>query len=129
MPPVQLTVAAAPVARSPAGKVSVKLNVWLGFVVGWVIVNVKLAVAPGLMVVGENAFVSTGIAAMTVTQAPALGVTPLVALGVIATVTLVRPLMLLLVFALGASAHAAMVGLVAFVTGTMMVQVVAGLTI
>jgi hypothetical protein len=82
-----------------------------------------------LMLAATKSLVTVGAAAVTATQAPALGATPLVALGVIAAVMLVVVFILLLVLAFGASAHTPTVGPAAVVIGTMIVQVVSGLTI
>jgi hypothetical protein len=58
--------APAPTAR-PEGSVSVKEKVCVGFVAGCVTVNVSVVGAPPIViVVGENAFVSDGVAAVTV---------------------------------------------------------------
>ena len=105
-----------------------KLKVWVGLLVGWVTVKVRL-VLPPTMRSAANILLTVGTAAVTVTQAPALGVTPLVALGVITAVMFVVVLMLLFVLAFGASVQAPTDGAAAVVIGTMMVQVVAGLTI
>ena len=88
-------------------------------------------VEPPITKSAANALLTVGTAALTATQAPALGVTPLVALGVIAAVMLVVVLMLLLplVLTFGASVQAPTVGVALLVTGTIIVQVVAGLTI
>lgn len=92
---------------------------------GWVTVKVKVLVPPTAIVVGANALVNTGTAAVVVTQAPADGTTPLVALGVIAAVTFVNAdkLLFWLVLAFGTSVHAPKVGVSDDVTGTMRVQV------
>jgi hypothetical protein len=95
---------------------------------GWFTVKVKFVVPP-MVRSAPNALLTVGLAAVTLTQAPALGVTPLVALGVMAAVILVAVLMLLLVFAFGAKVQAPVVGVAEVVTGTMMVQLVSGLTI
>ena len=87
-PPEQVPVAAAPVATKPAGRVSVKLKVCVGLPAGWVTVKVKLVVPPTIKS-AANALLTTGMAGVTVTQAPADGTTPLVALGRIAPVILV----------------------------------------
>ena len=76
-----------------------------------------------------KALFTVGTAAVTVTHAPALGTTPLVALGVMADVILVVVLILLLVLAFGANVQAPTVGTAAVVTLTNRVQVVAGLVI
>ena len=130
VPPVQVPVTAAPLATRPAGSVSVKVKVCVGLPVGWVTVKVRLVLPPTGRSVA-NTLSTVGTAAATVTQAPALGVTPLVALGVMAAVILVVVLMLLLllVLAFGANVQAPAVGVAELVTGTIIVQVVAGLTI
>ena len=92
--------------------------------------NVRLVLPPTTKS-AANILLTVGTAALTVTQAPALGVTPLVALGVTAAVMFVMVLMLLLplVLAFGANVQAPTVGVVLLVTGTIIVQVVAGLMI
>ena len=127
-PPVQVPVTAAPLATSPAGKLSVKVKVWVGLPVGCVTVSVRLVVFPTPKS-PLNTLLTVGTATTTVTQAPALGVTPLVALAVMAAVMLVVVLILLLVLAFGAKVQAPTVGAAAVVIGTIMVHVVAGLTI
>ena len=124
VPPLQVPDAAAPMATRLAGSVSVKLKVWVGLPVGWVMVKVKLVVPPTVKLAAK-ALLTVGAAAMTDTQAPALGVTPDVALGVIAAVMLAVVLILLLalVLAFGASVQAPTFGVVLVVIGTIMVQV------
>ena len=126
-PPVQVPVTAAPLATRPAGSVSVKVNVCVGLPVGCVTVKVRFVLPPTVRSALKT-LLTVGTAATTVTQAPALGVTPLVALGVMDAVMLVVVLMLLLVLAFGASVHAPTVGAATVVIGTMMVQIVAGFT-
>jgi hypothetical protein len=56
LPPVHVPVAAAPVATMFAGKLSVKLKVCVGLPVGWVMVKVKLVVAPGTIEAAKALF-------------------------------------------------------------------------
>ena len=67
VPPVHVPpTAPAPTAR-PAGSVSVKENVCVGLLAGWVTVKVSVEGAPPIVIdVGANAFVSAGVAAVTV---------------------------------------------------------------
>jgi hypothetical protein len=92
---------------------------------GWVTVKVSVETPPTATVVGAKALVRTGVAAVVVTHAPAVGTTPLVALGVMAAVAFVNPVMLLfwLVFAFGTIVQAPSVGVSEEVIGTMIVQV------
>jgi hypothetical protein len=124
VPPMVLGAA----TTSPVGSVSVKLYVWVGLLAGWVTVNVSTLTPPTTMVVGANALVNTGTAALTVTHAPVVLV-PLVALLAIADVMLVTAVMFASPLVLLASGQVPNVGVVLLVTGTMMVQVLAGLTI
>ena len=71
LPPVQVPVAAAPVATKLAGKVSVKLNVCVGLPAGWLTVNVKLVVAPETME-AANCLFNAGVAAMICSDALAV---------------------------------------------------------
>lgn len=80
------------------------------------------------MVVGANAFVNTGTAALTVTHAPVVLV-PLVALLVTVGVMLVGAVMLALPLVLFTCGQLPNAGVELLVTGTMMVQVLAGFTI
>jgi hypothetical protein len=95
---------------------------------GCVTVNVSVLTPPTTMVVGANAFVNTGAAAFTVTQAPVVLV-PLVALletvGVMFTAAEILALLLLL-FTWGQLPN---VGVALLVTGTTIVHVPVGFTI
>ena len=111
-----------------AGKVSpIVIGDCAGLLPPLVSVKISVVVAPSLIVAAPKVLAT--LARTTDTQAPALGVTPLVALGVIAEVMLVVVLMLLLVLAFGARVQAPMVGATAVVMGTIIVHAVAGLTI
>ena len=130
-PPPNVQVPPSPfgvATTKPAGRVSVKVKVWVGLPVGWATVKVNV-VLPPTGKSAANALFTVGTAGVTVTHAPALGTTPLVALGVTAAVMLVVVLILLLVLAFGASVHAPTVGAAAVVTSTKSVQVCAGLVI
>ena len=91
-------------------------------------VKVSVLTPPTAMLVGANAFVNTGTAALTVTHAPEVLV-PLVALLAMAEVMLVTAVMFALPLVLLTCGQAPDDGVVLLVTGTMMVQVLAGLTI
>ena len=129
LPPTQLppTFGVAAIT-SPDGSVSTKLTVWVGLLAGCVSVKVSVLVPPTAMLAGLKALLNTGVAAITVTHAPVVLV-PLVALLLTAALMLVVPLMLLVPLVLLACGQTPAVGVVLLVTGTMMVQVVAGLTI
>ena len=60
VPPLQVPVAAAPVATRPAGSVSVNEKVCVGLFAGTVSVKVRLLVAPTAIDPDANALVSTG---------------------------------------------------------------------
>ena len=79
---------------------------------------------PLAIVAAPKALVKVGVTASTVTQAPEVGVVPLVALGVMAEVMLLVPVMLTLVLALGVIVQEAIVGVADARTGTVTVQVV-----
>jgi hypothetical protein len=67
VPPTQVPPTAPVPTASPDGSVSVKLNVCVGLPAGWVIVKVSVEGAPPIVIVaGANAFVSAGVAAVTV---------------------------------------------------------------
>lgn len=100
----------------------------MGLPAGWLTVKVKLVVPP-MTRSALKALFKVGLVAVTVTHAPALGVTPLVALGAITAVIFVVVPILLLVLAFGANVQAPTVGVAEVVIGTMIVQDVAGLTI
>ena len=123
VPPAQVppTFGTAAILR-PDCSVSIKLTVWVGLPAGWVSVKVKVLVPPTAIVVGRKPLVSTGVAAVTVTQAPEAGAAPLVKLGVMAEVMLLVPVMLTLVLA--ANGQAPMVGVAETRTGTVTVQLV-----
>ena len=80
------------------------------------------------MVVGANAFVSTGTAALTVTHAPVVLV-PLLALLEIVDVMLAVAVIFELPLVLLTCGQLPNVGVALLVTGTMMVHVLAGFTI
>ena len=127
VPPVQVPITAAPLAAKPAGKVSVKVNVCVGLLAGWVIVNVR-SVLPPTTKSPPNTLFTVGTAAFTVTHAPVVLV-PLVALLVMAETIFVTLEIALLPLVLFACGHAPMVGVALTITGTIIVQVAAGLTI
>ena len=67
VPPVHVPPVAPAAIVRPAGKVSVKLKACVGLPAGWATVNVNVEGAPPIvMEVGEKAFVSDGVAAVTV---------------------------------------------------------------
>jgi hypothetical protein len=119
-------VAPAPTTR-PAGSVSVKLKVCVGLPAGCETVKVSVVVPPTVRP-AENALSIVGVAAVTVTQAPVTLAPPpaaeLATLAVTFVVAEIAPLPLVL-FAAG---HTETVGAAAVVTGTVIVQEVAGLT-
>jgi hypothetical protein len=66
VPPVQVPPVPPAAIVRPAGKVSVKLKVWVGLFAGCVTVKVSVDGAPPIVMdVGENALVSEGVAAAT----------------------------------------------------------------
>lgn len=71
VPIEQVPVTAPPDATIPAGKVSVKLNVWVGFVAGWVTVKVRFIVAPTVKA-ALNTLLTVGAACVTVKLAAAV---------------------------------------------------------
>ena len=123
VPIVQVVLPAPPVATRPAGRLSVKLKIWAPLPEGWVTVKIRLVLPPTVRSPLKALF-TVGVAASTDTQAPEVGVVPLVALGVMAEVMLVVPVMLTLVLAFGVIAQEAMVGVADARTGTVTVQLV-----
>ena len=109
---------------SPAGKVSVKLKVWVGLLAGWVTVKVKVLVPPTVSVL-PKALSTVGTAAVTVIQAPVVPPPELA----MAAVRLAAPLIWPLPLVLAAIGQAAVLGVALLVTLTVMVQLVAGLVI
>jgi uncharacterized metal-binding protein len=103
--------APAPIVR-PEGSVSVKLNVCVGLPAGCVTVKVNVEGAPPMVtVVGENAFVIAGVAAVTVKH-----------WSTTLLVRLVVPVIAVVAFVLAATGHAAVLGVAEFVIGTVIVQ-------
>jgi hypothetical protein len=128
VPPAQVPpTAPVPTAR-PAGSVSVKLNVCVGFVAGCVTVNVRVTGAPPIVRPPENALSSDGVAAFTVTHAPVVLVPPPAAEFAIAAVRFVVAEIAALPLVFAAAGHVLAVGVADTVTGTVIVQEVAGLT-
>jgi hypothetical protein len=117
-------VAPLPTTR-PAGSVSVKLKVCVGLLAGCVTVKVSVVAPPTVSTVGEKAFVSAGAAAFTVIHAPAVPPPELA----IAAVRFVAPEICALPLVLAATGQAAVLGVADVVTGTVIVQLVAGFTI
>ena len=129
LPPAQVPPTVDGVATtSPAGRVSVKLKVWVGLPVGWVTLKVRVCDPPTVSA-PANALSTTGTAALTVTQAPVVLVPPPAALLVTLAVALVNSDRLPLPLVLLACGHVPTVGDAAVVTRTVIVQAVAGLTI
>ncbi len=129
VPPVQLPPTAEGVATTrPAGKESVKLKVWVGLPVGCVTVNVNVWTPPTVRA-PANDLSTAGTAALTVTHAPVTLVPPPAALFATLAVAFVSDERLALPFVLLACGQVPTVGDGADVTSTVIVQLVAGLTI
>jgi hypothetical protein len=112
VPPAHVPPTAPTPTARPEGSVSVKLNACVGFAAGCVTVNVSVEGAPPIViVVGENALVSAGVAAVTVKHWS----TTLLARLVVPVIAVVA-----LVFA--ATGHAEVFGVAELVTGTVIVQ-------
>jgi hypothetical protein len=108
---------------SPEGSVSVKLNAWVGLPAGCVTVNVSVEGAPPIVIVaGENAFVSAGVAAFTVTHAPVVLVPPPAAEFVIAAATFVVAEIAALPLVFAATGQVPAAGVAETAMGTVIVQ-------
>src|SRR6185436_6979233 len=102
--------APAPTAR-PEGNVSVNEKVCVGLLAGCVTVKVSVDGAPPIVtVVGENAFVREGVAAVTVRH-----------WSTTLFVRLVVPVIAVVAFVLAATGHAAVLGVADGDTGTVIV--------
>ena len=113
VPPVHVPPVPPAAIVRPAGKVSVKLKVCVGLPAGWVSVNVSVDGAPPIvMEVGENAFVSDGVAAVTARH-----------WSVTSLVMLVVPVIAAVALVFAATGHAAVLGVAEAATETVIVHV------
>ncbi len=128
LPPVQVPPTTDGVAITrPAGKVSVKLNAWVGLPAGWLTANVSVCVLPTINI-PPNVLPKVGTAGLTVTHAPlALEPPPAAVFPTFAVIFVVAPIFPL-PFVLFACGQVPTVAAAAVVTATVMVQLVAGLT-
>jgi hypothetical protein len=107
---------------------SIKLKIWVGLPVGWLIVNVRFVVPPTVKS-ALNALSIAGTAATTAKQAPVVDEPPPAALFATVAVTLLVALILPLPLVLLACGHVPTVGVAAVVMPTVIVHEVAGFTI
>src|SRR6185436_13707555 len=100
VPPEHVPPTAPAPITSPDGSVSVKLKACVGLPAGWVTVKVRVEGAPPIVtVVGENAFVSDGVAAVTVKH-----------WSTTLFVRLVVPVIAVVAFVFAATGHAVVTG-------------------